>query len=297
MAQTSRSPRPGDSLPSIEFVLPFYGDAGYLLEAVESIRAQTDPAWRLTILDDCYPDPSASAAVDDSDPRITVVRHPTNIGLNRNFQASLDLATADYVVFMGGDDRLLDEYVARMRETARRTGADMIQPHVEVIDEHGHRHLPLTDRVKRLLRPHHRGVRVHTGQRASARLLTGNWTTFPAIAWRRAAVQAIGFRPGYDIVVDLAMLLDVLADRGTLVVDPAVTFEYRRHSASVSSMQANSGTRFDEEAAFLDLMARDYRLRGWHLASTAARLRLTSRLHALLTRLRRRQALRSEALS
>ncbi|TQK70596.1 glycosyltransferase family 2 protein [Nocardioides sp. SLBN-35] len=290
------TPTPSN-LPSVEFVLPFYGDPDHLLEAVDSIRAQSDPEWRLTVLDDCYPDPAASAAVGDGDPRITVVRHTANIGLNRNFQASLDVATADYVVFMGGDDRLLPGYVARMRETARRTGADMIQPGVEVIDEHGAPHLPLVDRVKRLLRPSHRDVRVHSGQRASVRLLTGNWTTFPAIAWRREVAQAIGFRPGYDIVVDLALLLDVLADRGTLAVDPAVTFEYRRHSASVSSVQAESGTRFDEEAAFLDLMARDYRRRGWHVAAAAAKLRLTPRLHALLARHRRRPMARPDALS
>ena len=45
-------------MTTIEFMLPFYGSRAYLLETVESVRAQTDPEWTLTILDD-DPDPRA----------------------------------------------------------------------------------------------------------------------------------------------------------------------------------------------------------------------------------------------
>jgi glycosyltransferase involved in cell wall biosynthesis len=266
--------------PTLEFMIPYHGDPAYLHETVESLLAQTDPDWTATVLDDHYPDPSASAWVNGlGDGRLRAVRNERNLGINGNFQQALRLASADYVVMPGGDDRLLPGYVQRVREVIDRTGATIIQPGVQVIDSDGLPCSPLGDRVKARLRPAGH-LTVHRGEGVTTSLLQGNWAYFPSLAWRVVAVQPLGFRECYDVVQDLALLIDTLLAGGSLAVDSHVVFEYRRHAGSLSSAEAVSGIRFDEEAAYFRMIAGALETRGWLRARRAARLRLMSRCHA-----------------
>ncbi len=50
-------------MTSIDILLPFWGDVGYMEQAVRSIQAQTDPDWQLVVVDDCYPDRGSSRVV------------------------------------------------------------------------------------------------------------------------------------------------------------------------------------------------------------------------------------------
>ena len=89
-------------------MLPFYGDRDHLHQAVSSVLAQEDPDWRLSVVDDAYPDPSAAAWVADlPDPRVRLIRNASNLGVSGSFQRCLELATEDWVVIMGGDDRMM----------------------------------------------------------------------------------------------------------------------------------------------------------------------------------------------
>ncbi|HWJ83391.1 MAG TPA: glycosyltransferase family 2 protein [Nocardioides sp.] len=271
--------------PTVEFFIPFYGDPDYLLEAVESIRAMDDPEWRLTVLDDCYPHADVGARVAAlADPRIEVHRNEQNLGANGNYRSAIDRAVADYVVIMGADDRVLPGYLSRVRAALAATGAAIVQPRAAVIDEEGRRYLPLGDRVKSWLAPRPAGVTAYRGERFAASLLTGNWTYFPSLCWHRETIQRIGFRD-YDVVQDLALIIDVLLAGGGFAVAPALAFEYRRHRLSDSSVRALTGERFAEERAYLATIASELDAHGWPWAARAARARLTSRLNAGLTAL------------
>jgi hypothetical protein len=68
-------------------------------------------------------------------------------------------------------------------------------------------------------------------------------------------------------------------------------FEYRRHASSVSSWRAAEGSRFVEEQLFFTALARELQERGWRAAERAARLHVSSRIHAL-TRIPRALAAR-----
>jgi glycosyltransferase involved in cell wall biosynthesis len=266
---------------SVEILLPFHGDPVMFREAVESVRSQTADDWRLLILDDHYPDASVSQEVGDlGDPRITIVRNEQNLGANANYRKALELATREYVVVFGADDRMLPDYVERMTQLLERHERPaVIQPGVRVIDESGNHVRPAGDKVKSWIRS--RGPRPPArGEDAVASLLVGNWTYFPSLLWHAPTIKSIGFR-SYDVVQDLALLVDVLLAGGDLLVDDAVTFEYRRHGQSDSSVRALSGSRFDEERAYFTAIRSELRARGWHRAARRARFRPTSRGHAL----------------
>jgi glycosyltransferase involved in cell wall biosynthesis len=266
----------------IDIVIPHYGETRLLLDAVASVCAQTSPDWRLHVLDDRSPGKEVGAALAAmGDDRISYRRNPERLGINGQFNLALTTGQADHLVVLGNDDLLLPGYVARMNHVlARHPDAAVVQPGVEVIDAAGHVVRPLGDRVKSMLRPRPAAPTSYAGEQLLASLMRGNWAYFPSLCWRRDRVVPIGFPAHYDVVLDLALLTEVLVGGGSMVVDPEVTFRYRRHAASLSSRQALDARRFAEERAFFDHAAR--RLAGADMprAARSARAHLTSRLHA-----------------
>lgn len=264
-------------------MMPFYGDPGLFRAAVESVLAQSDGDWRLVVIDDVYPDTAPGEWVSSlDDPRIHYVRNESNLGVSGNFSKSVELVAAEYFVLMGCDDLMETEYVASMRSAIdAHPGASYLQPAVTVIDDDGSAALPLADRVKAWYRPNRSEATAMSGQELAVSLLRGNWTYFPSICWRTETVRRHGFDPAFDVVLDLALQLDIVLDGGDLVLLPEHTFRYRRHAGSVSSWTAQDGTRFDEERAFFLDVKRRLRERGWRRAARVASAHVSSRLNAV----------------
>lgn len=266
-----------------DIMMPFYGDFALFRIAVQSVLAQTDADWRLVIIDDVYPSREPGEwASSLGDPRIEVVRNEVNLGVAGNFRRSVELARADYVTIMGCDDVMLPGYVARMRAlTEQYPDATYIQPGVDVIDGSGRSVLPLADRVKRWYQPTCTSPLKLSGETLATSIMRGNWTYFPSICWRRSALLAHPFHENLEVALDLQLQLELVRDGATLVLDPEVTFRYRRHSASVSSWRADDGSRFAEEHLVLAQAATWAEARGWKRAARAGHWRLSSRLNAL----------------
>lgn len=266
----------------LEIVMPFYGDPRQFRDAVASVLAQSDPNWRLTVIDDCYPDEAPGRWVRSlDDPRIRYFRNERNLGVSGNFQRGVELVEAELMTIMGCDDLMLPDYVARARSAmAASPDASYYQPGVRVIDADGKPVSPLADRVKRFYRIEVDDITGVGGERLVTSLLRGNWTYFPSICWRSSEVVPRGFS-SHEVVLDLVLQLEILFDGGIVVLDPVVTFAYRRHAGSVSSWRAGDGSRFGEEREVMSAYAARAAERGWRRAARVGRLRVSSRLNAL----------------
>jgi hypothetical protein len=135
--------------------------------------------------------------------------------------------------------------------------------------------------VKGLLRFRGSGPREYRGEPLAASLLRGNWAYFPSIAWRADDLRRFGFRPGYEVVQDLDLMLEIIMAGGSLLLDDEVVFSYRRHAGSVSALTGPDGAKFAEERRLFDETEERMRALGWPKAARAARRHLTSRLNAL----------------
>ncbi len=264
-------------------MVPAFGDGALLRETIRSVLRQRDPEWRLTVLDDGGRDGELERWLTElGDSRVRYQPNPRRLGINRNFQRCVEEARAELVVILGGDDRLLPDFVGRVREVATAVpDAAFVHTGAAVIGDDGRPDRRLVDRVKALTAPSVRDRRVLGGERLAASLLHGNWMYFPSAVFRREVLQRHGFRPGYDIVLDLDLYLRILLDGGQAVLLERPGVEYRRHGASLSSAQAKDGSRFAEELAYFAQVADLAEAAGWPRAARAARWHWTSRLHAV----------------
>lgn len=261
--------------------MPFWGRFDHFRIAVESVLTQDSDDWRLTILDDRYPDPEPGEwARSIEDERVTYLRNDENLRPSRNYTKAAGLARGEFMVLMGCDDVMLPGYVRRVGElVATFPDADIIQPGVEVIDGDGRVSRPLPDRVKDWYRFGGRGARQFRGERLATSLLRGNWTYFPSLVWRTARLSG-GFRTDLDVVQDLAMLMTITRAGGSLVLDDEVVFQYRRHATSLSAVTGDDGSKFGQEATLFAEEAAACASLGWSRAARAARIHLSSRLNA-----------------
>lgn len=270
---------------TIDVMLPYFGDDPMFREAVRSVIAQTFQNWRLICVEDAHPD----GAADDwlaslNDPRIIALKNETNLGVASNFARCLSLVRAPYFIMMGSDDRMLPGHLETLWLAAERhPQGSVFQTGVRVIDSFGAVSLPLGDRVKAVLRPKTSPGRdvVLTGEAFATSLSRADWAYFPSIMWQTSVAQTVGFDEQFAIALDLGLLLDIALEGGEMVVLDPVTFEYRRHSASVSMSAARSGARFEQEKVFFWHYADKFTRVGWNRAARVLRNHAVSRLNAL----------------
>ncbi len=271
--------------PIVDVMLPHYGRLDLVQDTVRSVLAQDDPNWRLTVVDDSgelADDALAEWCAGLGDERVRYHRNPHNLGINRNFQQCVDMVENDLAVLIGCDDLMLPGYVGTVRGAhAAHPEVAIIQPGVEVVDAAGVPARTLVDLGKRVYAPRVSEPTVLAGQELAVSLLRGNWLYFPSICCRSEPLRRAGFREGLDVVQDLALVLDLVLDGESLLIEPTTCFRYRRHDASVSSAHAADGRRFAEERAFFVESADRMAARGWPRAARAARRHLSSRLNAL----------------
>lgn len=269
--------------PLVHFLVPYVGRLDYLQECVESVQAQTDSRWRLTVVEDGDQGTNASEWVRGfHDVRLEHRLNPERLGVARNFQRCLELAQAPFLVIMGCDDRLLPTYLETVAQLLRAAPeASLVQPGVQVIDEAGRPRRGLTDWTKTVLSPRARLSRLQ-GEEAAASVMRGNWMYFPSLCWRTATIQRAGFRDDLPTTLDLDLICRlVLAGESVAVAPRDVVFQYRRHRRSASSVTAQELSRFAEERRLFAELESAFRSRGWYKAARLARWHPTSRVHAL----------------
>jgi len=267
---------------TIDIALPFYGDVALMKQTVHSILNQSNPDWKLIVVDDGYPDESIPGwfqSLEDS--RISYQRNSSNLGANGNFQKCLGLLNSDYCMVMGADDLLEPNFVERiMRVIVENPGISMVHPGVKVINEDNLEISTRSDHVKTSIRETQGYSRILKGEPLAKSLMKGNWMYFPSIVWKTRTIQEIGFRPGFHVCQDLGLAMDLIMQGGEMLLINDEIFRYRRHQNSDSSVKAINGERFLEEKRFFRVMARELKKTGWPSASRAAKIHSTSRLHA-----------------
>lgn len=106
---------PSARRPRVSVVVPSYNYERFLRAAVGSALSQEGVEPEVIIVDDCSTDQSADLAdrLADSNPRVTAIRHPRNVGHVMAFNTGYAAATGEFIVRLDADDLLTPGSLAR----------------------------------------------------------------------------------------------------------------------------------------------------------------------------------------
>lgn len=103
----------------IEFIIPSYNRPDKLMCTISSIVAQTNPNWKLHVIDDCSPEVDKIKKIeqffkDDDRIRWTYLDTNYNNWGHHSRQIGMDESTEEWVVMTGNDNYYVPEFVDLM---------------------------------------------------------------------------------------------------------------------------------------------------------------------------------------
>jgi len=223
-----------ESLPRrISAVIPAYNSAGFIADAIASIRAQTVPVDEIIVVDDGSRDDTARrvrALGDD----IRLIEQP-NQGPSAARNRGIEAAGGDWIAFLDADDQWLPDRLERQLA--------VLQRHPDVVLVAGDmREIDERDAVIRDSVLAHHGLReAFDGRpvpRAAARLLEKNFIPTGTVLARRDLLQALGgFRTDIRYGEDLELWVRI-ALHHPIVMLPEVLMLRRQHGSNATRDEA-----------------------------------------------------------
>jgi glycosyltransferase involved in cell wall biosynthesis len=255
----------------VSVVIPCYGQAHYLPQAVESVMAQSYPHLEVVVVDDGSADNTEE--VCRRYPGVRCVRQE-NRGLAGARNTGIRRSNGPYLVFLDADDRLLPR--------ALETGLERLEAEPRCAASAGHHRIIGPD-GKVLDEPSPPEV----GEDVYATLLRRCFITAPAsVLYRRSVFEQVEpFDSRIDAGADYDLYLRI-ASRFPICCHSTVVAEYRRHAGSMSqhpevmgrailaalgAQRRQAGERVETRKAFREGMRSFRRHYGRLLAQKAVR--------------------------
>ncbi len=98
-------------MPKVSIVAATYNHEKFIVEAIESIKAQTFQDWELIIVDDCSTDGTLELAERLSETKIKVLSNSSNFGLGYTANTGFAAAQGSYLAWIATDDVFEPEYL------------------------------------------------------------------------------------------------------------------------------------------------------------------------------------------
>lgn len=126
------APDPGGGL-AVTLVVVLYNAGGDIESFWADLAAQGEAGWRLIAIDNASRDTAASWLVDRADPRVTVLRNPSNVGYARAVNQGLRLALEGPetpIILMNTDVSFPPDFLARLLAARGQLAADVLAPRI-----------------------------------------------------------------------------------------------------------------------------------------------------------------------
>ncbi len=225
---------------AVTVIIPLHNYADYVIEALESVAAQTVPLIDLVVVDDASTDDSLAMVLGWCDAkkarfnRLLVVRHTQNVGLAGARNSGFALSETPFVLPLDADNRLRPACCARLLETLAASKAAFAYPAI--------RHFG--DQTDVIGEEPFSALRLLQGNFIDAMALVAKW------AWAGAGGYA-SIRYGWEDFDFWARLVE-MGQFGLSV--PEVLAEYRVHRASM--LHTTTEVHDHKRELVADLMAR-----------------------------------------
>lgn len=116
-------------MPRFSIVVPAYNVGSYIDECLKSLENQTFGDFEVICVDDASPDNSAAIIQSycDRDPRFRLIRNARNMHLFASRHIGVRDTTGEYVLFVDGDDKLVENALEKIDEQLRSNPVDILQ--------------------------------------------------------------------------------------------------------------------------------------------------------------------------
>jgi glycosyltransferase involved in cell wall biosynthesis len=112
-------------VPFVSVIMNCYNSAGYLREALESVRAQTYGDWEIVFWDNQSKDDSAAIFRSYDDPRFRYHLAPAHTPLGEARNLAVEKATGEWIAFLDCDDLWVPQKLQRQVSIIDSEGPDL----------------------------------------------------------------------------------------------------------------------------------------------------------------------------
>ena len=126
--------------PLVSICIPSYNAESFIKETLQSILDQTYTNIEIVIIDDCSKDKTVEIIQTFTDERIKLHLNEKNLGVEGNWNKTLEFATGKYLKIMGADDILYPDCIAEqlsILEDIKYKEVVLVTSNKKVIDQNG----------------------------------------------------------------------------------------------------------------------------------------------------------------
>lgn len=231
--------------PRVSITIVTYNHADFIVDCLDSIRAQDYPNLEVIVCDDCSPDNTADIIEKYAEnyPHFIshFVKHAENIGISRNCNYALSQATGDYVVPFSGDDIMMKNKI--------KTQVAVMQKNPQAIMSFSNMEWFWSENGRKIC--NHFGLL----QRPSTSLgkVLGDFsipTPSMMIDWRKA--KDLRYRENLRYTNDMLFVIEMML-RGPVIYIPDVLVRYRKHKKSVTM----NNYFYEDRVLLLDMLQKE----------------------------------------
>lgn len=112
----------------VSLIIPVYNGETYIKTTIENVCKQTYKNLEIIFSDDASTDNTVKIIerYSQNDPRIKILKNPTNMGQGGAKNSALSFSTGDIVCFMDSDDLLKYDIIEKCIEMMEESGADIV---------------------------------------------------------------------------------------------------------------------------------------------------------------------------
>lgn len=218
-------------VPDISIIIPNYNGAQYLVDALNSVAAQTLQNWECIVIDDGSTDDSVKIINKfvKADKRFKLIKlNHGGVSVARN--AGLDAARGRYIAFLDSDDCYTDYALEMLLHFAATTGADMVGGTAFVVQP-DYCFVPIKNASWN-------AQRYKISNDPNSFLLVApemNWAWIWRRIYRRELLEGVRFPPQFTgLGDDLCFMIDVCWRAQRIVEVPNTSVLHRHHDQSLT---------------------------------------------------------------
>lgn len=264
-------------MPTVSVIIPTYNRADAIGRTIDSVLAQSIDDIEVLIVDDASADGTVDVVESYDDPRVTLVRHETNLGGSAARNTGIEAASGRYVAFLDSDDEWYPRKLERQVGLLEGRDDDWVAAYCGVEHVPSSDPGPLRRVVSRAVSRRRTTEGATGGEELVGPVLTDDLHTSAGstLLVRADVVRAIGgFDESFDRFQDSEFLIRVLRRGKLAYVNAPLVRRHESGGPSAAELEAAddhylrtfSGTVRDLEAAGHDVLgAHHYMLGKAHL--------------------------------